>query len=158
MTAIYRHCSSARAHYAVIIVNYYLKFPRRRLVLRESICLPLASSCVAGIFLLSFSIPRITTATRSALITTRYERHSRPRGATLRGRVTDPLRCRLPLFRRFSMLHALRRRWPPLRRVIDLSLSLSLSLSCSLSKKLVFPIEFRISCMHELYARCINQS
>jgi len=129
MTAIYRHCSNARAHYAVIIVNYYLKFPRRRLVLRESICLPLASSCVAGIFLLPFSIPRITTATRSALITTRYERH--PRDASLRGHVTDPLAKIFAALSAFFNAPRVTTRYDAasVARLLRLLLSISLSLS-----------------------------
>jgi len=134
MTAIYRHCSNARAHYAVIIVNYYLKFPRRRLVLRESICLPLASSCVAGIFLLSFSIPRITAATRSALITARYERHSR--GASLRGHVTDPF---AKIFAAFSAFfnHA---PCAGIRCCDVLLISLSLSFACVMHLCIAFCI------------------
>lgn len=45
MTATYQHCLNISAKlYAVIIINYYLKFHRRRLVLRESICLPLPTA------------------------------------------------------------------------------------------------------------------
>lgn len=96
MTATYRHCSrdaNARAHYAVIIINYYLKFPRRRLVTPGIHLSSARNSCVAVLFVAFFFDSKYDDIGSSEARINHLEKHR----AHFRARSRDETHCRSKL-------------------------------------------------------------